>query len=792
MKLSSKKRLKMLGQGASIEAVCTASGLSRKEFDSWWQEETLTRVPKQNGSHQAAVHGVVRIDRDKWGIPHVSANDDHDLFFGFGYAMAQDRLFQLDYLRRKGMGHLSEILGEDGLESDIGARILGIQGIAEVEWEKAPDETRRLLSSFSDGVNSLINETRDILPIEFDLLDYSPEPWSPVDCLVIEGEFRAYLTVRLPIIFTPELGKRVLGDGTLYDAFLQGEADDESILTAGSYPTGPSPTGRVGTTIGDPDDGLGSNNWVVAGSRTISGKPMVASDPHIAFAAVSCWYEATLNSPSFHVTGMAYTGMPAIMFGRNKHVAWGITNNICSQRDLYQEQTDSDHLGSFLYNDQWESANETIEEIKIRGSEPVRKTIRSSRNGPIVDELLPEPARSANPVSLRWLGSDYCGWLTSLLAMDRAESVEGLRQAVMGWLVPTWSLVLADEQGHIGYQATGRIPIRNLEERGYRPGWDPQHQWQGLVPWDGMPRLEDSDRNWIASANNRTAPDDFPFPLYGRWASGYRARRIRQMIETQEKHSRDDFKRMQQDVLSLRAVAGTPALLKVIAGYSDTRFEEAARRLAAWDCRMETDRIGATIFDVFFSHWSQRVAAERFPDDTATLVSGSIAGLALSLLSNDQCGWFPKEQREVAIITALSTALSEIAHRLGPDISRWSWGNLHKIRLRHILTNRGDLGKLLDRGGLPVRGSGITICNTGFDPNWGAAMGANYRLISDLSTDPPGLWAVDAQGQSGHPGSSNYGNQLSEWLNNRYHYLPLDRAAAAKKAKDTLTLTPLD
>ena len=847
MKLDAKELLKRLGAGESVEAVCAAGGLSRAEFDAWWQAEMRARVPGQRGSQPAVVNGVVRIDRNRWGIPHVSADTDEDLFFGFGYAMAQDRLFQLDYLRRKAVGRLSEILGPDGLELDVVARTLDIRRIADAEWRQTPDETRRLVTAFSHGVNAVIAASGDRLPIEFDLLDYTPEPWSPVDCLAIAGEFRAYLTVRLPVIFIPELGKRTLGEGALYRAFLEGEADDESILPPGSYPSAPVGTQPVGAAVGDPEEGVvtgqsctdsarggaalasqGSNNWVIAGSRSTTGKPMVASDPHIAFAAVSCWYEVTLAGGSFNVTGMAYAGMPAVMFGRNERVAWGITNNICSQRDLYQERTDPAHPGAFLYDGQWEPARERVEAIEVRGGDTVRKTIRSSRNGPIVDELLPAPARANGPVSLRWLGTTYwptraaqsdeiggaapaghCGWLTALLGIDRAETVAGLREAVRSWRVPTWSLVLADEAGHIGYQAVGQIPVRSVEERGYRPGWDPAHQWQGLIPWEGMPRLSNPERGWIASANNRTAPDDFPYPLFGRWASGYRARRVRQLLEGQAKHSRDDFARMHQDVLSLRAVACVPALLQVLAGNSDAapephdggrgdaalassdrRIQEAAEHLAAWDCRMETDRIGAAIFDVFFGHWSQRVAAERFPVETAALVAGAVAGLATALLAADERGWFADGQREPAIVAAMVAALEELTGRLGPDMTEWHWGQLHKIHLRHVLTQRGDLGTLLDRGGRPVRGNGTTICNTGFDPNWGAAMGANYRLISDLSTDPPGLWAVDAQGQSGHPGSPHYGDQLTEWLNGRYHYLPLDRAAAAQEAVTTLTLTP--
>jgi len=480
--------------------------------------------------------------------------------------------------------------------------------------------------------------------------------------------------------------------------------------------------------------------------------------------------------------------MPAVMFGRTPRVAWGITNNICSQRDLYQERTSPEHPGCFLFDGRWEPSRELTEEIKVRGGEDVTKTVRFSRNGPIVDEILPPPARDTGPVSLRWLGATNCGWLTSLLAMDRSGSADEFREALRGWRVPTFSLVFADAEGHIGYQAAGEIPIREVRERGYRPGWDPAHQWKGVIPWEGMPRMADPDRGWIGTANNRTAPDDFPYPLSGVWASGHRARRIRQMIEERGKLSRQAVGEMHLDVLSLRAVEGVPGLLKVLAGSSDARVKQAARLFADWDCRMETDRAGAPIFEVFFTHWSRVVAKEHFDAGVAGDLALAVAGPALRLLEDDPAGWFENGRRETAIMEALESALDELDALLGTDMASWEWGRLHRIRLRHLLTGRGDLSELLDRGGMPVRGNGVTVCNTGFDPNWGAAMGANYRLISDMSTSPPVLYAQESQGQSGHPGSEHYCDQLPEWLAGRYHNLPLDRAEASRDTKATLTL----
>jgi penicillin amidase len=428
----------------------------------------------------------------------------------------------------------------------------------------------------------------------------------------------------------------------------------------------------------------------------------LASDPHIPFDAVSWWYEVHLCGGSFNVCGMAYTGMPAVMFGRNEQVAWGCTNNICSQRDLYQEKTDPAHPNCFLYDGRWEPARDLEEVIHVKGGVPVRTTIRFSRNGPIVDEVLPPAARETGPVSLKWLGAYQGGWLTALLDMNRAKSADEFREATRPWHVPTFSVVFADVDGHIGYQATGRVPIRNLWERGYRPGWDPAHQWDGLIPFEGMPRLADPERGWIATANNRPAPPDFPYQLSGTWSSGYRALRIRQMIEAGSTFSMAEFTAMHQDAMSLRAVHCLPDLLKLLENSTDERVREAAGHLRSWDCQMEPDRIGATIFDVFFGGWTKAVVAERFAGRDAALLAGGADGLAANLLTEDKARWFAPGRRETAIHSAMTAAIRTLTERLGPDMSQWTWGKLHTIPLRHVLSGRGDLGRLLVHGCVPV------------------------------------------------------------------------------------------
>lgn len=782
MRMSSDNVIQWLGEGKGIAELCQAHGWSRAQFDGWWQGECRKRMPATEGTQRVAgLQKSVRIERDRYGIPHVFADNDHDVFFGFGFATAQDRLFQLDYLRHKARGTLAEILGAEAVESDLLFRTVGIGRIAEAEWPTLPADVQELVTAYTAGVNAVIDASRDNLPIEFDLLGYKPAPWQPTDSLAIHGEFRWYLTGRFPVIVIPELAKRTLGEGPLYRAFLQGEVDEESILQPGEWgrlSSVPSPGRQESLPHGGGGEGPGSNNWVLAGTRTVSGKPIVASDPHVPFHAVSIWHQVRLAGGSFQVAGVALAGMPAVMLGRNRRVAWGITNNICSLRDLYQEKTNPAHPGCFFFDGKWEPAIEREEVIQVKGATSVKKVIRSSRNGPIVDEVLPAQARNTGPVSLRWVGFEPCGWLTALIGMNRANNCAEFRQATQPWKVPTFNIVYADADGHIGHQCVGKIPIRTNWDRGYRPGWDPAHQWHEYIPFEGMPHLSDPPRGYVVTANNRTAPDDYPYPLSGTWSGGYRARRIREMIEPKPKISREDCQKMQLDVQSGRATLAMPGLLAALGGTPEPRIKQAVEMLKKWDRVVRADSSAAAIFNVFFTRWCQAVAAERFSKDSAGFVAANVGGLALRLLERDNLGWFQRHSRESAIRGAFSAALDELATRLGPDMATWQWGRLHILLQKHFLSSRGELGQLLDRSGLHLSGDGNTVNSSTPDPSYAAWLGATYRMVADFADPQQGLHWIEVSSVSGQPGSPHYDDQLPPWHEGKWHYTALAATTA--------------
>ncbi|MFO0904956.1 MAG: penicillin acylase family protein [Pirellulales bacterium] len=781
---SARDILRRLGDGETIESVCRWLDWTPAAFQTWWRRECECRAPREVREVRRGISDFITIERDRWGVPHIAAQRDDDAWFGFGYAMAQDRLFQLDYLRRKGAGRLAAILGPAGLANDRLVRTVGLPRIAAAEWNRLPMFTRWMLESFSAGVNAWIYKAAEQLPIEFDLLGYRPEPWTPYCSLLIENEFRWYLTGRFPVICMPELAKRVLGDGPLYRDFCLGEADDEAIVPREAYADHPPldadprqwPVEAAGQASSS-GESTGSNNWVVSGRHTRSGKPLVASDPHIAFEAVSCWYEASIESPSIRVAGAAYAGIPAIMMGRTQRLAWGITNNICSLRDLYQEHTSPEHPGCFRYDGRWEPEHIVTEKITVRGADPETLVVRHSRNGPLVDAFLPPPADQTGPVSLKWLGAAHGGWLTSLLEINRAQSVAEFREACRPWHVPTFNLVVADVDGQIAVQCTGRIPLRATAERGYRDGSDPRQQWLGLIPFESMPAAVNPSSGWIVTANNRVAANDYPYPLFGTWSSGHRAQRIRELLEdmaARPESSRgmtlDDMRRIQYDALSLRAVECLPHAVRAASTAASPRVRKLGERLALWNGYVEPESVAATGFNVFFTHWTREVAAARFRGPTAELLARQAEGMASRLLVADPHGWFAAGERESAIERALEKTVDELTLRFGPDMNEWTWERLHLMPLRHVLSGRGDLGKLLDHGGVGVSGDMTTVCNSGCGPDWIANTGAGYRCVIDLASDR--LWSVDGQSHSGHVGSPHYADQLAAWQVGEYHSAP--------------------
>lgn len=732
-----------------------------------------SRVPQYQG--EVIVPEVsAQIVRDRWGVPHVLAGSEVEAYVGLGFAMGQDRLWQLDALRRAAHGTLAEVLGSDVLEGDRLARTLGFTRVAEAGEAALTGEARETLEAFCGGLNlARVLAQRDGLPFEFDFLEYEPEPWTPADSLAVMRAFWWQLTGRFPIICLPETARRLLGEGPLFEAFLRSEGNEATIWPRGvPHPELAPWQGGSRESSGLTDSGaVGSNNWVVGASRSSTGAPLLCSDPHVPFLLPSVWYEARIRGGELDAAGALYAGVPGIFFGRNREVAWGLTNNISMLRDLYLEVTDDFDPDRYRRGHEWKSFTRHRETIAVRGGEPVTLEVTEVDHGPVVSEFLPGFAPVEETVSVRWVGHEPTRELETMVAYAKAGSAAEFRACLRDWHCPTFNFLMADRAGEIGYQLTGKIPLRRRPERGYRPGDDPEHAWQGYVPFEALPGTGEPPEGWLGSANNRVVTDDWPYPLSGTWPSDLRMQRLIDVLNRPGPITPEAMAAGQSDAYGPRAARWTAPAVDALraSGVEHPLLDE----LRTWNHTYDEDSRAACVFEAFFVEWSRAVLTHRLPAAMFPVAFANAGGLTEGLLEGDPAGWFKSaEERQTALREAWKRALEWLRARMG-DPAEWRWGRIHTLTLQHPLGRTPVLAELLNRGPYPHAGTWNTLNNSLYEPDraFESITGVSYRLLVDLAGATCG---VNASGQSGHPGSPHYVDQIPLWQVGEYH--PLDLA----------------
>ncbi len=731
------------------------------------------------------VRGTTTITRDQRGVPHIAAENAADLYVGLGYAHAQDRLWQLDYLRRHAHGRLAEILGPGRLNDDILARTLDITGIAERCVAMLAPESREAVEAFAEGVNAWMEQLPHGLPAEFEWLGYEPEPWTPVDSLAILRRWWWYLTGRLHVLWTPEVVRATLGD-ELAAAYYTPDAEVGWIVPSGAYepqPAWPSLPSDPLTPNGGGESGEGSNNWAVSPALSATGSALLASDPHVYYTVPVDWYEYRLLGAGYDCYGAAYPGGPGILFGRNRTLAWGVTNNICLQRDLYREERNPFNPDQYRDGDAWVDFQTRTASIHVRGGETVEQVTRIAHGRPVVDHLIPEAAKpgalwgneaNEQSLSLAWVGFEPSDEPQCALDLNRARNIEEGREAYRTWKLATWNIVLADDQGRIAYQCLGDIPLRERPKVGYRHASDPADRWQGAIPFDGLPRLIEPERGWIGSANNQTAPDDFPYPLAGSWTPEDRFPRLSRLITERAPHTLATFLAMQTDVISERGQRAIEGIAGAIAEPRSLPEQDAIRALAAWDGALTTGTVGGTIYNVFFWQWHLRVMQERFGVDRHHIAIDSGNGLSAALLHENLAGWFPDDAARIAAIReAFSAAIDWLVRKQGDDPRNWEWGRLHTLGATHPAARTPLQHVMFDIPPSPHQGGASTLANAGYGlgGSFTTRSGASYRFLADLGASG-GAQAVCWPGQSGQPGSPHYADQVDAYLDDQIYDVP--------------------
>lgn len=774
----------------------------------------LTRRPlpqKQGRLYLHGLHEPAEIITDRYGVPHIYAENEDDLYFAQGYVHAQDRLWQMEFNRRLTSGRLSEIFGPIALETDRFCRRLGMHRSSAMTLSHLSPHNRRVLEAYTHGINAFIEQKR--LPIEFTLLRLKMTAWTPDDTIQwakmmgwnLGGNWeteiiRARLIARLglekaaqleagydpnhPLIIPPGMAYQ----GLNLDLLEQYEHIKE---LSGFGPMG------------------GSNNWVVDGTMSTTGAPILCNDPHLGQAAPSIWYECHLVAGDIDVIGASFPGCPGVVIGHNQHIAWGVTNAISDVQDLYIEKFNPHNPHQYEYQGHWEEAQVVREEIIVRGQkEPVIEEVRITRHGPIITTLHEE-----TPLALRWTGLEQCHIISAVQKLNRASDWNSFLNALRDWDVPPQNFVYADQDGNIGYIMAGTIPIRGQGQSLVpMPGWTGEFEWTGFIPFEELPQTFNPPQHFIVTANNRVVDDSYPYYITNEWLNGYRAQRIRDLLTSKARLTLNDMAAIQADYYSLPATEIVPHMLQ-LAG--ETPLEKTALdTLRSWDYMLAPDSIGASIYTTFLRKLEWIVLSTLIGDDedllrsymgsgaTALITTNGYASrskpLLIRLLKDRDNSWFAQSaipngpsSWDTALKKALTATVEELRDLLGNDVTSWRYGRIHYMTYGHPLGNIKLLNKFFNRGPYPVGGDIDTI-------NMGATLPTrpyetitvpSYRQIINLA-NLPGSLSGHAPGQSGHPASKHYADFIDMWLHVEHHPMLAEREAIEAQQEGTLHLLP--
>ncbi len=802
-------------------------------------------LPKVNGTRKVSgLHAPVEIIRDHWGVPHIYAQHEDDLLFAQGYVHAQDRLWQMELQRRIGQGRLSEIFGELTFSADSLLRIIGLGRAARNDIAHASSETLHALKAYALGVNTFIGANQNKLPLEFTLLRFKPEAWQPVDSLA----WAKMMSWGLSFNWDAEIVRAELISklGAERAARLQGDytADNPIIIPEHTFV---EVMDRVAEHYREAEKWLPlqavsgmSNNWVVDGNKSVTGKPLLANDPHLGLSMPAIWYENHLVSPEMESIGVSLPGTPGVVLGHNAELAWGATAAFADTQDLYLEKFHPDDPTLYEYQGAWEKANIVREEIRVKGeSTPRTVDVTITRHGPIKNHgasptlALPrsrgEGIREGARLALRWVGYEPHDLCHAVLGINRARNWHEFTEALRHWTEPSLNFVYADRAGNIGYYMAGQIPIR---AKGIgqtpAPGWTGEYEWTGWIPHEELPQSYNPAQHYFATANNQVVGQEYPHFLTHETMNGFRARRIVELLTQKERLSREDFARIQVDqycapaktLCGLLNKLGAEILNQPVFDGNRDRAEQALNFVRQWDCNLTADSVAGAIYEVtqnfamrrVFEPWLGELTDHYIGVGFHPLLSPMIGTfhdrayvILQRILTNNESEWFKPlaaleadvegkpVTREEILARALNDALDFLQKTLGDKVAQWQWGKLHQAHFNHPLGAQKPLDQIFNRGPFPYGGDTSTVWQGAFIPKFpispDATGTASWRQIMDPNDWDASL-GIHTTGQSGHPASKHYDDMIQKWLKGEFHPLLWSREQVEANAEARLKLEP--
>ncbi|RIK45093.1 MAG: penicillin acylase family protein [Chloroflexi bacterium] len=800
----------------------------------WWLIQRCT--PNLDGDLALeCLDQPVEVRRDKHGIPHIYAQSQADLWRAQGFVHAQERLWQMEQNRRIARGALAELFGVAALEADRFSRIIGFWRAAERELAQLDGDTRQALDWYAQGVNSYIAARPGRLAAEFNLLRVQPKPWSALDTLAHskvlswglsvnwESELtRLRLLHQLDPVAAAELEADYPGQNPIILEGAGSETVTRLLSTAGLLL---SQYEQVKEWLGVQPGGHGSNSWVVAPKASLNRRPLLANDTHLAITIPTLFFENHLVCPDFEVSGASFPGAPGVVIGHNADIAWGMTNALVDVQDLYIERPHPDDPTRFEYNGAWEAAEVVEEVIQVHRGQPHVERVIITRHGPLISGLITplgretanqpgEPVQSdlrTAPLALRWVGHEPGQAVRAVLRLNRATNWDEFCAALEDWATPPQNVTFADAAGNIGYLLAGRMPIRD-RNLGLTPaaGWSDAYEWSGYIPAAELPRLYNPPSGKIVTANNKMVGDDYPYFLGVEFDPGWRAARIEERLGEKERYTIRDMEEMQIDTFSKYAQALTPWLTLI---NSEDPWEKAAlTALRKWNFRMDAESDAATVFHYLLTTllemtFGDKLAAAKagyfgVSSNPLFLIHGFFWRAATHLLAllneHERSIWYldvatgRQRTREDLLQEALARSVKQLRRHTGDVTRLWAWGRLHQVRFVHPLGSVRLLQNLFNRGPFPVGGDGTSPHVTRHPlqvPLGLVQVAANYRQIFEV-----GVWdrgaSVTNVGQSGHPLSQHYDDQIILWREGAYHAIPWSEEAVHKATHYKMTLRP--
>ena len=758
----------------------------------------LTSLPDYQGRRVVAgITAPIEIVRDANAIPHIFAATPDDAYFGLGFVHAQDRLWQMEMMRRLGAGRLSEVVGGRALRVDRFMRGLGFARLVDAQYKLLAEPFRRAIDAYAAGVNAWLANHQGAWPPEFELLGHRPQPWKATDSLFwgkimatrLSGNWRdEILRARLSKRLTPQ---------QMIDMWPGADVNNDAI--SGDYRNLPLAEIAAAGWPDAPPRGA-SNSWVFAGTRTATGKPILANDPHLGFSAPILWYLARLEAPGLSVTGATVPGVPVTVLGHNRRIAWGITSTQSDLQDLFIETVDPADGGKYLTPEGPRPFRVRTETIGIKDGEDVTVTIRETRHGPVISDLSTKAAEMVGRGKVVALATTYLldDDLTpqAIYRINRATGWPAFRAALDEFHAPQQNFVYADADGNIGFMAAGRVPVRKSGI-----GWLPHAgetgagDWTGFVPYSALPQVFNPLDGSIINANHRFIDETYPFFISHDWAAGYRNRRLHQLLDGETRLDVDKSGAAQLDAVSLMARQLLPLMLS--APTPTPMAEDALLLLRAWDGRMARNRPEPLIFTTWLRALGRALYGDELGDELAEF-GGLRPRFVASILSRrgqwcDDVGTDQKETCRDRLGLALGKALDDLGQRFGDDISTWRWGDMHAARFRHAVLTGVPVVNFLADLEVPMDGGDYTV-SRGATAGVGErplahVHGAGLRAVYDLADLGRSRFII-ATGQSGSPLSVHYRDLMHDWRDGRSLRLDRSRADVEAVSLGTLTLEP--